>query len=304
MKFNRQDELRKWLPKKNASILEIGPFFNPIFPKKEGFNTTTIDVFTKEKLIEIGKNEVKLDDNTLKAIEEVDLIWKGSLSESVSSINSKFDLICSSHNFEHQPNPLKFLMDVSDLLTENGVCSLAIPISSRCYDLFRDLSNTQDYLYRYLANRTKPSLIDIYDGEVLKVISNDIHLHKHHKYSIDELKLKGDSYVMGLRKASLLHEEFEHYYDTHISVLNPKRFLLIMYELTRLEFLPSLKIFELTENGHEFFAHLSKKREPLNQYNQDLRNIAIEDLEYQRREILHLTKKPNYLRTKYFYYDR
>ena len=44
---DRIQELRKGISKQDIG-LEIGPFFRPICPKKEGFQVVTLDVFSRE----------------------------------------------------------------------------------------------------------------------------------------------------------------------------------------------------------------------------------------------------------------
>ena len=47
---DRLQELRKGITNQDSG-LEVGPFFSPICPKKEGFQVVTLDVFSREELI-------------------------------------------------------------------------------------------------------------------------------------------------------------------------------------------------------------------------------------------------------------
>jgi len=58
---------------KNGTGIEIGPSYNPIAPKKEGYNVHIIDHLSKEELL-VKYKDFQVD---LKKIEEVDFIWKG-----------------------------------------------------------------------------------------------------------------------------------------------------------------------------------------------------------------------------------
>lgn len=302
MKFDRIRHLRSQLTKVDATILEIGPFFNPIYPKSAGFNTKTVDVLPREELLFVAENELRLSQQLISRIEAVDFIWKGSLLETVNQ-GAKFDIICSSHNFEHQPNPLLFLLDVEKLLNPGGICTFAIPIASRCFDLFRNLSTTKDFLVAYRERKTKPAWLDVYEANNLKVDSDGIDLHKHHKFTVNQLQLVKNYHSQNISNQQLLYESPESYIDTHISVLNPSRFKLIMYELSKLDVLSRLKIFDISERGHEFFVHLSNDREPIADYELDWEQIVKLDLDYLRRELTHLCKSPNPLKSKYFFYD-
>jgi hypothetical protein len=301
MKFDRLSHLRSWIPREDARILEIGPFFNPIYPKSSGFNTETVDVYCRDELIFIAESKLKLSPELVSRIESVDFVWKGSLSETVNQ-NAEYDVICSSHNFEHQPNPLLFLLEVEKLLGPGGVCSFAIPIASRCFDLFRNLSTTKDFLVAFREKKIKPEWLDVYEAESIKVNPEGLDLHKHHKFDTSELHLEKNSYFGKLDQQQLLRESPNHYMDIHMSVLNPARFKLIMCELSNLGILSRLKIFAISERGHEFFVHLSNDKEPLADYNLDWEEIVKADLHYLRRELNSLCKSPNLLKSKYFFY--
>ena len=62
--------------------LEIGPYFAPIFPKKDGWNVRSVDVFNSEELIERAKLDPSIGENHIN-IEPVDYIFKGSLLHTV-----------------------------------------------------------------------------------------------------------------------------------------------------------------------------------------------------------------------------
>lgn len=47
------------------------------------------------------------------------------------NINKHFDVITLSHSFEHIPNQLETLIKISELLSEDGVCIIAIPVKSK-----------------------------------------------------------------------------------------------------------------------------------------------------------------------------
>ncbi len=300
-KFDRFDHLRSHLHKVNGNIIEIGPFFNPIFPKKAGFNTTTVDVLTKTELTKVAIGSLRLSEEQIKNIEEVDVIWKGSLFKTVGR-EHRYDVICSSHNFEHQPNPLSFLLEVEKLLAPEGVCTLAIPIASRCFDLFRNLSTTKDFLTAYRSNKVQADWLDIYDADSLKVKDSPIALHKHHKFEISELSTQDSLNLHSISQEELLRGAPSGYTDIHISILNPARFKFIMYELSRLGFLKSLKIFEIKEVGHEFFVHLSNDKPPISVYQLSRDQVLKDDLHYQSKELRNLCKKPNFLKSKFFFY--
>ncbi len=54
--------------------------------------------------------------------------------------------IVSSHNFEHLPNPLSFLQDCGDLLTDDGLLMMVIPDQRFIYDRFHPHTTTAQIL--------------------------------------------------------------------------------------------------------------------------------------------------------------
>src|SRR6266498_2742274 len=88
---------------RTASIVEIGPSYNPIAPKRQGWNTKTIDVATKSELIDKYRS---LDVALLDNIEEVDFVWcDGALIDVVPpEYHGTFDAFVASHVIEHQPD--------------------------------------------------------------------------------------------------------------------------------------------------------------------------------------------------------
>ena len=295
---DRLEELRKYGREPNCRILEIGAFFNPIFPKSSGFNSKVLDAFSKEELLKIAKGEatepgyagaLKLSASQVAAIEDVDFIWSNNLAESVANSSSpviQFDLICSSHNFEHQPNPLKFLQDVESLLSDDGICTMAIPISTRCFDLLRFPSSTRDFIEKFEQGRTRPGLAEHLDSVLCTVEPAWGQLHAHKTISHKALTMipavNGyDPHTVEKSRAML----GERYVDTHVSVLSPKSFIFILVDLLKLGYLKDLKIFDISEHGIEFFVHLSKSRSPIKDYDLSRKDLCVQAADYWAPEI-------------------
>lgn len=295
---DRLEELRKYGKEPGLRILEIGAFFNPIFPKSSGFNSKVLDAFSKEELLKIAKGAttepgyagaLKLSESQVAAIEDVDFIWSNNLSESVaksSSSSSQFDLVCSSHNFEHQPNPLKFLQDIESLLSDDGICTMAIPISTRCRDLLRFPSSTRDFIEKFEQDRTRPGLAEYLDSVLCSVEPSWGQLHAHKTISHKALTMSPAINGYGphtVEKSQAMLKE--RYVDTHVSVLNPKGFILILVDLLNLGYLKNLKIFDISEYGIEFFVHLSKSRSPIRDYDLSRKDLCVRAADYWATEI-------------------
>jgi hypothetical protein len=91
----------------------------------------------------------------------------------------------------------------------------------------------------------------------------------------------------------------ERYVDTHVSVLNPRSFTLILIDLLRLGYLRHLKIFDISEYGIEFFVHLSNSRDPIQDYNLTRKDLCVYAADYWATEIKNsITPKSPLLRRK------
>src|SRR5215471_17380815 len=128
-----------------ASIIEIGPSYNPIAPKAKGWNTKTIDVARKSELIEKYRDHQGVD---LACIEDVDFIWQdGPVHAAVPpALHGTFEAFIASHVIEHSPDFIDFLDSAARLLTPTGIVILVIPDKRWCFDYFRPLTTTGDIL--------------------------------------------------------------------------------------------------------------------------------------------------------------
>ena len=117
---------------KDMRGIEIAPWFAPLAPKRHGFNCLVVDVFSKDELSKRAAADHNIPDKNVSLIEHVDIV--GSATEISSLIpvseHGTFDYIISSHNFEHLPNPIKFLRASGETSTyEDAHCSVMTPAS-------------------------------------------------------------------------------------------------------------------------------------------------------------------------------
>src|SRR3954469_3901878 len=127
--MDRRDAILKYATKQQRGI-EIGPWFNPIAPKREGYQCLALDVFDSQTLRQRAAVDPNISHEAAEMIEEVDLVGSsthvGELVRARGEAGS-FDYIVSSHNFEHLPNPIRFLQGCADAVKPGGVLSMAIP---------------------------------------------------------------------------------------------------------------------------------------------------------------------------------
>jgi SAM-dependent methyltransferase len=258
--MTRQQQITKHISKAMRGI-EVAPWHSPIVPKREGFNCVTLDVFDSATLRQRAKDDPQVDDALVERIEDVEIVGSAVDIESLVEARGElgtFDYIISSHNFEHLPNPVKFLQGCSRVLKPDGVLSMALPDKRGCFDYFKPHSTTADFIEAFFENRTKPRAAQVFLSKCL-----------HATYGGDAARFvfdqNADPGPVSANKE--LEESFaawrarresgdDEYVDTHCWAFTPCSFCLLALELRRLE----LSHFDLLEakgtGGAEFFVHL------------------------------------------------
>jgi predicted SAM-dependent methyltransferase len=154
----REDKVFHLIDKKGLG-LEIGPSYNPIAPKKAGFNVRILDHATREELIE----KYRPHGVNLNNIEEVDFVWHGEPLSKLIGKTSYFDWIIASHVIEHVPDLISFLQQCEALLKPDGILSLVIPDKRYCFDYFSEISSTGHVLDTFTERRVRPSHGQVFD---------------------------------------------------------------------------------------------------------------------------------------------
>lgn len=261
--MDRRDRLTRLISREHMGI-EIGPYFNPAAPKRLGYNCLVLDVFDASALRDRATVDPNIPKDAIGNIEEVDLIGPatsiGTLVAEKHQLGT-FDYIVSSHNFEHLPNPVRFLQDCEQILRPGGVISMAIPDRRACFDFFRSHSVLSELLEAYFRGRDRPTAAQLFAQSSL-----------HCRYTRGDQQLVGCSLQddpVNFTPLETLAEAFaawkqleaqpdDVYRDTHCWAFTPASFELILYDLRFLG-LTGLEIVEVTETiGHEFFVTLLK----------------------------------------------
>jgi len=123
----------------DAPGIEIGPWRHPVAPKRDGYRTTVIDVLDTDQL-RVMARERNTPDHEIPLIEEVDIVGDGSnLLELIRGQGrmERFSWIVSCHNFEHLPDPIRFLCDCEQLLEPAGALAMIIPDKRYSIDRFQ-----------------------------------------------------------------------------------------------------------------------------------------------------------------------
>lgn len=142
--------------------IEIGGGFNPLVMKKEGYNIFTVDHLTKDELIEKYKNDPSVK-HLLRNIQDVDGVEDGREFRELLGLESGVDYMVSIHNFEHIPNPVRFLQRCENALKEDGRLYLIIPDRRGTFDYFRPVSSFGQWMEAYKDNHTVHTYAAFYD---------------------------------------------------------------------------------------------------------------------------------------------
>lgn len=158
--MERRTELLKYISPEQKGM-EIGPYFNPLVPKSAGWDVLVLDVLDADQLRLLAKADPNIPDERIDEIEDVDLVGPAhrvaELAEASGVAPGSLDFVISSHNFEHLPDPIRFLQAVTRLLRPGGVLSMAVPDCRYCFDALRPPSTTGAMLEAFLEARERPS---------------------------------------------------------------------------------------------------------------------------------------------------
>jgi SAM-dependent methyltransferase len=259
----RLNQLKKYVSK-DARGIEIAPYFNPVVSKKSGYNVLIVDVFDEEVLRKRALADPNIPDDRVDEIEKVDIVCDASrLGSFISEKNvaEQFQYIISSHNFEHLPDPIRFLQSAYMALAPGGVLSMAIPDYRACFDHFRMPTRLIDWLAAYHREYRLPSpemhfdsaaSISTYLRSGQQLVGCDINSD-----DPSQFRLLGDvseayqNYLKDLRENDI-------YKDVHCTALFGSIFELYILDLNYIGLI-NFETLEVTPTyGLEFFAHLRK----------------------------------------------
>jgi len=251
--MERNDKVR-FLINRQMRGLEIGPSFNPVVPKREGWNVETIDHATREELVEKYIPH-KVD---VSQIEAVDWVWKGEALSTLLGAErcGTYDFFIASHVIEHYPDLLGFLKDVESLLRIGGVLSLAIPDKRYCFDFFKPLTLTGSVLSANRNGAKRHSNRTAFDYIAYSCLRDGA-------INWDERQLGELSFAHDLNQAfasftALSANPDSEYVDFHAWHFVPASFMLMMEEL-RLLGETTFEVAQTFESaGCEFYISLRK----------------------------------------------
>lgn len=259
--MDRTERLRLGISKTDRGI-EVAPWFNPTVAKRDGYNVATLDVFDTDTLRRRANEDSSLMRESGAQIEEVDFV--GSATEIADLVPAAqygtFDYVVSSHNFEHLPNPIKFLQGCEKILKPGGLISMAVPDLRTCFDYFKPHSTTGEWLEAYKEDRKRPSARQVYDGVSLFAQTRNGNGVPSSYFRMGERAVDVDLAGNSISALDRLHElaNSDTYIDAHCTVTFPEVMHLLLLE-TRYLGLIHLDVESISQAfGHEFFIRLRR----------------------------------------------
>ncbi len=212
----------------SSLIIEIGPSYNPVAAKADGWNTRTLDHMTQQDLVKKYTGHPV----NVNRIEEVDFIWReGPLSDAVpSALHGTFDAFIASHVIEHTPDLIAFLDSAAMLLKQEGLVILAVPDKRYCFDYFQPLTTTGQILEAHAERRSRHTRRLAFDHYAYMV-------HNGGTGAWGQKPLGRLNLPYPLESARDLFNSFEddsNYIDLHAWRFSPSSFSLLLLELARL----------------------------------------------------------------------
>jgi predicted SAM-dependent methyltransferase len=235
---------------KSGRGLEVGPSYNPVAPKSEGWNVEIVDHLDADGL---RRKYTAWSIDTSK-IEDVDHIIKDrSLAETVGK-RDHFDFVIASHVIEHTPDLISFLQDCQTLLKPDGILSLVVPDKRYCFDVFKPMTSTGMVFQAYLEKRKQHSPGTVFDFYAYHVMLGEQLLW--FTRATEELRLIHD--VQQSADLTRRYIESGEFIDVHSWHFTPTSFLLLLQDLSEMKLINLGVASSYPTEGFEFFVTLKK----------------------------------------------
>ena len=244
--------------------VEVAPYFAPIVAKRDGGKIMSLDIFDENKLREMARNDPSILTEWVDRIEPVDIVGDASnIGHMIQErgLSGKIAYIVSSHNFEHLPNPIKFLRGCSTALEVGGILSMAVPDCRACFDHFRMPTRLSDWIGAFHRDDKQPNaetLLDFWANQGAYVVDGKNSVGCDIKTGqLDNFIAVGDlQSAYGRYLQEVNHQPS--YTDAHCTVMFPETLELLLRDCAHLGLI-DLEIIEISQTaGLEFYVHLRK----------------------------------------------
>ena len=243
---------------RDEPAIELGPSYNPLIPKRLGFNVTIVDHATAEEL-KAKYSQASVD---LSLIEPVDVLWGGGrLSTRIQQRG--FSAIVASHMIEHATDFIGFLQDCSELLAMDKQLFLIVPDKRYCFDFLHNVTDSAKVIADHHLRRKQHSLDSLFRNstnvraQFKETISTFWGQHE-----IDHLWFVENDPKACL-KSAIKRADGEDFFDCHENYFTPSSLFLLVEELRYLGFTDFVPRIVSRARGCEFLTVLAKTDLPV-----------------------------------------
>lgn len=230
--------------------LEICPSYNPLFPKKEGYNVKVADRLDRSDLLR------RYDGHGVdtSAIEDVDLVWENNDLNSIMKVDVDYRIIAVHRMLEHMPDPISFLKYCEKAMSKDGRLIIMIPDKRYCFDCLRSTTSLGQLIDAYHERRDKPSRGAVAEHHMMAVKRNGLIAWDNTEQAVYNYNMchSVESVVGSINRYG--EDEF----DVHSWVFTPRVLHSIINDLNLLGYIRLNVLHMIPTLGHEFFAVLAK----------------------------------------------
>lgn len=229
-------------------ILEIGPLDRPMV---RGEGVAYFDVLDQAGLIE------KVRNNPRRTGEVPPIDYVSPIGD-LRIVDRKFRAVCSSHAIEHQPDLVKHLVDVADLLEDGGFYFVLMPDKRFCFDHFGPETTIADVVEAHRLKREVHGLRTIVQHIGLQTHNETM---RHWRGDHLDPNYAADTPARVRRALALYDRSKGSYIDAHAWRFTPTSFRSTVDQMKVLGLTPfvPLRVYDTPHPRVEFAAILQKR---------------------------------------------
>ena len=154
---------------RDAPLLEIGPYTTPAF-RRPAHDVRYLDAFGTEEL----RARAVAGNMDPSGVPVIDHVWHGEPYATL--VRTPMAAVFSSHNIEHQPDLIRHLRELGDILEPQGRLFFAIPDRRYCFDHFLRETTFADVFGAYHEKRRAHNAASVLTSRML-ITHNDMIRH-------------------------------------------------------------------------------------------------------------------------------